>query len=73
MLRGLHDTRWPLIFAPSAIGGSASASVSWLAFRRLAGVGIWIGLASGPAAVALLMLGRWMLRERIGLTRPQHA
>ena len=30
-------------------------------------VGIWIGLASGLAAVAVLMLGRWSLRGRIGL------
>ena len=32
------------------------------------GVGIWIGLASGLAAVAVMLLARWMRRERLGLT-----
>jgi MATE family multidrug resistance protein len=42
---------------------------AWLAFARdWQGVGIWVGLASGLAAVAALMVGRWMLRERLALT-----
>jgi MATE family multidrug resistance protein len=32
------------------------------------GVGIWVGLASGLAAVAVLMVARWIRRERLGLT-----
>jgi MATE family multidrug resistance protein len=35
-----------------------------LGFR---GIGIWIGLASGLAAVAILMMSRWIRRERLGL------
>jgi MATE family multidrug resistance protein len=35
-----------------------------LGFR---GTGIWIGLASGLAAVAILMITRWIRRERLGL------
>ena len=31
------------------------------------GTGIWIGLASGLAAVAILMMSRWIRRERLGL------
>jgi MATE family multidrug resistance protein len=31
------------------------------------GVGIWTGLASGLAIVALLMITRWMRREKLGL------
>jgi MATE family multidrug resistance protein len=74
MLRGLHDTRWPLIFALVGYWGIGLGIGSWLAFSRdWHGVGIWTGLASGLAAVAALMLGRWLLRERIGLTRLQHA
>jgi MATE family multidrug resistance protein len=74
MLRGLHDTRWPLIFALVGSWGIGLGIGSWLAFSRdWQGVGIWTGLASGLAAVALLMLGRWLLRERIGLTRVQDA
>ena len=37
MLRGLHDTRWPLIFALSAIGASASASAPGWPSPRLEG------------------------------------
>jgi MATE family multidrug resistance protein len=33
----------------------------------MGGVGIWIGLASGLAVVAVLMLARWLSRERLGL------
>jgi MATE family multidrug resistance protein len=39
-----------------------------LAFgTNLRGVGIWIGLATGLAVVAGLMLWRWMRRDRLGL------
>jgi MATE family multidrug resistance protein len=74
MLRGLHDTRWPLIFALVGYWGIGLGIGSWLAFSRdWRGVGIWTGLASGLAAVALLMLARWLLRQRIDLTRAPHA
>jgi MATE family multidrug resistance protein len=70
MLRGLHDTRWPLVFALVGYWVVGLGIGSWLAFDRdWKGVGIWVGLASGLAAVAALMLGRWLLRERLGLTR----
>jgi multidrug resistance protein, MATE family len=74
MLRGLHDTRWPLIFALVGYWGIGLGIGAWLAFAAdWKGVGIWIGLASGLAAVAALMLARWTLRDRIGLTRPANA
>jgi len=70
MLRGLHDTRWPLIFALIGYWGVGLGIGAWLAFAAdWKGVGIWIGLASGLAAVAALMLARWVLRDWIGLTR----
>jgi MATE family, multidrug efflux pump len=73
MLRGLHDTRWPLIFALVGYWGVGLGIGAWLAFAAdWKGVGIWVGLASGLAAVAALMLGRWLLRDRIGLTRLAH-
>jgi MATE family multidrug resistance protein len=73
MLRGLHDTRWPLIFALFGYWGVGLGIGAWLAFGAdWQGVGIWVGLASGLAAVAALMLGRWLLRDRIGLTRLAH-
>ena len=40
----------------------------YLAFHTdLAGVGVWIGLAGGLAATAVLMCGRWLMRGRLGL------
>jgi MATE family multidrug resistance protein len=68
MLRGLHDTRWPLLFALFGYWVVGLGIGSWLAFSRdWKGVGIWIGLASGLAAVAVLMLARWLMRERLRL------
>jgi MATE family multidrug resistance protein len=73
MLRGLHDTRWPLIFALVGYWVVGLGIALWLAFGRdWKGVGIWVGLASGLAAVAALMLVRWLLRARLGLTRVSH-
>ena len=69
MLRGLHDTRWPLFFAVVGYWGIGLGIGAWLAFGQdWRGVGIWVGLASGLAAVAALMLGRWLMRERLGLS-----
>jgi len=68
MLRGLHDTRVPMIFAGFGywiVGIGVGAGLAfWWDWR---GVGIWIGLAVGLGIVAVLMLARWMMRERIGL------
>ena len=70
MLRGLHDTRWPLVFALVGYWVVGLGIGAWLAFSLdWKGVGIWIGLASGLAAVAVLMLWRWVRRETLGLTR----
>jgi MATE family multidrug resistance protein len=70
MLRGLHDTRWPLLFALVGYWVVGLGIGSWLAFAQdWKGVGIWVGLASGLAAVAALMLVRWIMRDRLGLIR----
>ena len=53
MLRGLHDTRWPLLFALVGYWVVGLGIGAWLAFAAdWKGVGIWVGLASGLAAVA---------------------
>lgn len=71
MLRGLHDTRWPLLFALVGYWVVGLGIGSWLAFGAdWKGLGIWIGLATGLASVAALMLARWLMRDRLGLTRP---
>lgn len=69
VLRGLQDTRWPMIYALFGywIVGVGVGTV--LAFPlKMEGLGIWIGLASGLAVVAALMIGRWVRREALGLT-----
>lgn len=70
MLRGLHDTRVPMLFALLGYWGIGLGFGTWLAFQRgWGGVGIWAGLALGLAVVSVLMLIRWSLRDRLGLAR----
>ena len=74
MLRGLHDTRWPLIFALVGYWVVGLGIGAWLAF---AATGRASASGSGSPAASprsrSLMLARWMMRERLGLTRPAHA
>src|SRR3546814_838658 len=70
MLRGLHDTFVPMLFALFGYWVIGIGVGAWLAFERdWGGVGIWTGLATGLSIVAVLMLTRWMQRERLGLVR----
>ncbi|WP_108812549.1 MATE family efflux transporter [Sphingorhabdus sp. Alg231-15] len=68
MLRGLHDTTVPMVFALMGywfIGIGVGAGLAF--WQGWEGIGVWTGLASGLGIVAVLMLARWMMRERIGL------
>jgi MATE family multidrug resistance protein len=68
MLRGLQDTRVPMLFALFGYWVVGLGSGYFLAFRyEWRGVGIWTGLALGLGIVAVLMIARWSMRERIGL------
>lgn len=70
MLRGLHDTRVPMIFTFVGYWAIGIGIGAWLAFARgWQGQGIWTGLAIGLAIVAVLMAWRWSRREQLGLTR----
>ena len=74
MLRGLQDTRVPMLFAAFGYWAVGLGSGYMLAFHAgLQGLGIWIGFALGLGVVALLMIWRWSLRDRLGLTRLPHA
>ncbi|HEY1604678.1 MAG TPA: MATE family efflux transporter [Allosphingosinicella sp.] len=74
MLRGLQDTRVPMLYAAFGYWGIGLAIAVGLAFGLgWQGVGIWTGLASGLAVVAVLMLSRWVRRERLGLVAPPAA
>ena len=71
MLRGLHDTRVPMIFTFVGYWAIGIGIGIWLAFSRgWGGVGIWTGLALGLAIVSVLMLWRWRRREKLGLVAP---
>jgi MATE family multidrug resistance protein len=68
MLRGIHDTRVPMVFALFgywAIGLGVGVALAFAMDWR--GIGIWAGLAAGLGVVAVLMLWRWSRRDRLGL------
>ena len=65
-LRGLQDTRWPMVYAAVGYWVVGIGIGLVLAFPfGLGGLGIWLGLASGLTVVAVLMLIRWMRRDRL--------
>lgn len=68
LLRGIGDTRVPMIYAGLgywAIGLPLSIALGF--WTPLQGIGIWIGLAVALAIVSALMLWRWWRRESLGL------
>jgi MATE family multidrug resistance protein len=68
MLRGLYDTRMPMLIAGIGYWIIGLPLGALLAFHfGVGGIGIWIGLASGLGAVGLIMTARWVMRERLGL------
>ena len=67
MLRGVHDSRVPMAMALVGYWGIGAPTGLALAFLTpLGGIGLWIGLAVGLTAVALMLLARWRARERAG-------
>jgi multidrug resistance protein, MATE family len=70
LLRGLHDTRVPMLYALLGYWVIGFPLGLVLAFRGgLGGSGIWIGLATGLAVVAALLLRRWARRAELGLLK----
>ena len=67
-LRGLQDTRVPMLFALFGYWLPGLGTAIGLGFfTPLEGLGVWIGLMVGLVVVALLMLQRWSRRARLGL------
>nr|WP_314258779.1 MATE family efflux transporter [uncultured Devosia sp.] len=71
-LRGLGDTKVPMMLAILgywAVGMPTSYILGIVLGWR--GLGIWIGLAVGLAFVAVVLVTRFAMRERLGLLRPR--
>ena len=68
VLRGLQDTRVPMLIALFGYWVVGFGTAVLLSFGLgWGGVGIWWGLLAGLLAVAVLLLWRWQARERLGL------
>ena len=68
MLRGLHDTKVPMLYAALGYWVIGLGTSVGLAFGLgWGGIGIWTGLATGLASVAAMMIARWSRRDRLGL------
>ncbi|KAG0162839.1 hypothetical protein DFQ28_006191 [Apophysomyces sp. BC1034] len=64
-LRGLRDTRIPMLLAAIGYWGIGYPTGYWLAFHVGLGTkGLWWGLASGLATVACLMVARFYWKSR---------
>lgn len=68
VLRGLQDTRVPMLIAVLSywvIGvPTAYALAFWAGFG---GVGVWSGLALGLAVASILLTARFFMRDRLGI------
>ncbi|WP_144299928.1 MATE family efflux transporter [Elioraea rosea] len=72
-LRGLEDTRVPMVFA--GLGYWVFGLPTGAALAFLAGwgaYGVWVGFVVGLAIVAVLLVRRWARRERLGLVPRRH-
>lgn len=68
LLRGLQDTRTPMVVAMFGYWIVGFGTATLLGFATpLEGFGVWIGLAIGLVVVAALLLHRWRRREALGL------
>ncbi|WP_062203260.1 MATE family efflux transporter [Aureimonas sp. AU12] len=67
ILRGLKDTRTPMIFAVLSYWAVGMPVAYTLAFVfEWGGAGVWWGLAIGLGVAAVLMTGRFFVKERHG-------
>ena len=68
VLRGLQDTRVPMLIALFGYWIAGFGTAVLLGFGAGGGgVGIWTGLAVGLLVVSVLLLWRWRARARLGL------
>lgn len=68
VLRGLQDTRMPMLIALFGYWVIGFGTAVLLGFGlHWEGVGIWLGLAAGLLAVSIMLLWRWSRRKVLGL------
>ena len=68
VLRGLKDTRVPMIIAGAGYWAVGAPAGLYAAFGLgMGGLGIWYGLIIGLFVVSLLAVWRWTRRESLGL------
>lgn len=68
MLRGLQDTRVPMLIAIFGYWVPGVGTALWLGlFTTIGGIGVWVGLLVGLIFVAGLLHCRWSMRARLGL------
>ena len=69
LLRGLRDTKGPMVITVAAYWVVALPLGAWLAFRWNMGArGIWIGLAAGLVVAASLLVRRFITKTTPSLT-----
>jgi len=67
-LRGLQDTRVPMVIAVISYWAAGFGVAIWLGFNTpLQGSGVWIGLATGLLVASLLLTRRWARRIKLKL------
>ncbi|MCW6509093.1 MATE family efflux transporter [Hyphomicrobiales bacterium BP6-180914] len=69
MLRGLQDTRMPMLIAMFSYWG-VGLPLAFVLVINNATTGVWIGLTAGLFTVALLLLGRWWVFSSGGRRPP---
>ena len=68
VLRGVQDTRVPMLIAISGYWIVGYGCAFWLGFwTPLSGLGVWIGLMAGLVVVSILLVARWSMRGKLGL------
>ncbi|NML94693.1 MATE family efflux transporter [Novosphingobium olei] len=68
MLRGLQDTRVPMLIALFGYWVPGVGTALWLGlYTPVGGLGVWIGLLVGLIFVAGLLHWRWHRRDQLGL------
>jgi MATE family multidrug resistance protein len=73
-LRGLRDTRVPMLLAAIGYWGIGFWAGRYLAFDKGLGVvGLWWGLSAGLAVAAASLVLRFALRSRVAMGRVRHA